>query len=740
MLGLFQSLFNSAPFIPHGHCYLWKPGLVWLHASSDVLIAIAYYSIPTQLFIIIHKRRDFPFHWMVWLFGAFIIACGTTHLMEVWTLWTPTYWLAGLLKLVAAAISLYTAAMLLPLIPQVLTLPSPAQVEATNQTLKRQILESQQVKQVLQESEERFRSAFNSAAIGMALVCFEGQWLQVNYALCEMLGYSKPELLMTRPETITHPDDRYMTAYALEQLLKGERNYQLQKRYFHKQGHIIWVLLNLSLVRNIQGQPLHLIAQIQDITARTQAEQALELQSLITKNMVEGVGLIRASDGIFVYTNPKFEEMFGYEVGELAGKHVSIVNYEAQPGGAEQVANQIRQTLVEQSEASYEVQNVRKDGTPFWCRAHTSTFEHPEHGLVHVAVHEDITQRKQAEQAQREIERRFRAIFDQTFQFVGLLKPDGTLLEANQTILEFGGIQLADIVNRPFWEARWWTISEATQTQLKAAIAQAAAGEFVRYEVNVRGAGETVATIDFSLKPLKDETGAVVLLIPEGRDISDRKQAEQAKASLEEKEVLLQEIHHRVKNNLQIISSLLNLQSKYIKDPATLEVFKESQERVRSMALIHEKLYQSEDLAQIDFAEYIQSLTANLFRSYAVKAQPIALKLEVSPVSLNVDTAIPCGLIINELVTNSLKHAFPTAQTGEIFIQFYADADHRLTLIIGDNGIGLPQGLNLKTIRSLGLQLVFNLTKQLKGTIDISHQQGVLFKITFNELNPRNKG
>ncbi|HAA27041.1 MAG TPA: hybrid sensor histidine kinase/response regulator, partial [Cyanobacteria bacterium UBA8553] len=116
-----------------------------------------------------------------------------------------------------------------------------------------------------------------------------------------------------------------------------------------------------------------------------------------------------------------------------------------------------------------------------------------------------------------ESERRFRAIFDQTFQFIGLLKPDGTLLEANQTALDFGGISHADIIGRPFWEARWWTISPETQNQLKDAIRQAAAGEFVRYEVDVLGAGDTVATIDFSLKPVKDETGNVILLIPEGR-------------------------------------------------------------------------------------------------------------------------------------------------------------------------------------------------------------------------------
>ena len=480
---------------------------------------------------------------------------------------------------------------------------------------------------------------------------------------------------------------------------------------------------------------MYLISQLQDVTARAYAEKGLELQSLITKNMAEGIGLVRASDGIFVYTNPKFEQMFGYEAGEMNGKHVSIVNYEDQPGNAEQVAQEIRQALAEQGESTYEVQNAKKDGTSFWCRAHTSTFEHPEHGWVHVAVHEDITERKQAEQAQRESEHRFQAIFDQTFQFVGLLKPGGELLEANQTMLNFGGIELDDIVNRPFWEAHWWTISDVTQTQLREAIAQAAAGEFVRYEVEVLGAGETVATIDFSLKPLRDETGAVSLLLSEGRDISDRQRIEQIEASLAAKEVLLQEVHHRVKNNLQIISSLLSIQSKQIQDPATLGIFKESQNRVMSMALVHEKLYQSDDLAKVDFADYIQSLSAALFRSYNLKLKTIALKLKLSPVFLNVDTAIPCGLILNELVSNSLKHGFPNNTPGEILIQLDANADQSFSLIVQDNGVGFPQTV-AETNQSIGLQLISGLTKQLHGAIERISDRGTLCKITFNEVEP----
>jgi len=214
----------------------------------------------------------------------------------------------------------------------------------------------------------------------------------------------------------------------------------------------------------------------------------------------------------------------------------------------------------------------------------------------------------------------------------------------------------------------------------------------------------------------------------------ERKRAEeQIKASLREKEVLLREIHHRVKNNLQIISTLLYLQSGYIKDKQAFEMFNESINRIKSMALIHEKLYQFTDLGKIDVAEYIRELAADLFHSYGVKTDGIKLETHVREVLLSINTAIPCGLIINELVSNSLRHALPDAKKGKIYIDLSLDSDNMFTLIVSDNGVGFPKDLDFRNTETLGLQLVMTLVKQLKGTIELDRSGGTAFKITFAE-------
>jgi two-component sensor histidine kinase len=212
-----------------------------------------------------------------------------------------------------------------------------------------------------------------------------------------------------------------------------------------------------------------------------------------------------------------------------------------------------------------------------------------------------------------------------------------------------------------------------------------------------------------------------------------RRIEEQIKASLKEKEVLLREIHHRVKNNLQVISSLISLQGSYTKDKRMIENINETQTRIKTLALIHEKLYQSKDLARIDFAGYIKNLTNYLFRSYGVSGS-ITLDIKIDNVFLDIDMAIPCGLIVNELVSNSLKHAFPGMTKGNIVISLNRENENKFILAVGDNGIGFPKDIDFKNTKSLGLQLVNILADQIKGGIDLYSEVGTTFIIRFEAL------
>lgn len=201
---------------------------------------------------------------------------------------------------------------------------------------------------------------------------------------------------------------------------------------------------------------------------------------------------------------------------------------------------------------------------------------------------------------------------------------------------------------------------------------------------------------------------------------------------LQDKEMLMKEIHHRVKNNLMIISSLLSLQSRYIKDEETREIFKESQSRAKSMALIHERLYRTGDVKNIDFPDYLRSLTRDIFDTYRTSRGRVQLQLDVQDIHLDVDSAVPLGLIINELVTNSLKYAFPDDQEGIIKIDFHQEGDE-YTLEVSDDGIGIPDDFEVEKSDSLGMLLVNSLTSQIQGTLELVRTQGTTFRIKFKE-------
>lgn len=264
-------------------------------------------------------------------------------------------------------------------------------------------------------------------------------------------------------------------------------------------------------------------------------------------------------------------------------------------------------------------------------------------------------------------------------------------------------------------------------------IAETRTGKHSRiFESHVKSEDGKDRWISSTLTPIFDDNQRLRKLLFVDTDITEsKKMANQIVASLKEKDLLLKEIHHRVKNNLQIIISLLNLQSGYIKDEETLKAVREGQNRVRSMALVHEKFYQSDELGEIDFKEYTDKLCYFLKQSYAVQDAPISITVNAEGIGFDMDTAMPCGLLITEIVSNSLKYGFPDHREGKINIDFKKVPEKKVMMTISDNGIGLPFGFEIEKSESLGMQLIIALTSQLDGEVIYSGENGTKFSITF---------
>jgi two-component sensor histidine kinase len=249
--------------------------------------------------------------------------------------------------------------------------------------------------------------------------------------------------------------------------------------------------------------------------------------------------------------------------------------------------------------------------------------------------------------------------------------------------------------------------------------------------VRFRVSSGKVLTMLWSAEVIDLEGQTCIICVP--RDITERIEAEERiKTSLKEKELLLREVHHRVKNNLQIILSLMNLQARYLKDGESFRMFMETQNRISSMAAIHESLYRSGTVAMIDFTGYVRDIAAGLFRSYSVTPANVKMKIDASDVHMDADMAIPCGLIINEMVSNSMKFAFPGERKGEIYISFRQEGDD-CTMVVGDDGVGFPTELDFRSKDTLGLRLVNILLEQLDGDMSLDRDGGTRFTVSFKK-------
>jgi len=341
--------------------------------------------------------------------------------------------------------------------------------------------------------------------------------------------------------------------------------------------------------------------------------------------------------------------------------------------------------------------------------------------------------------ALRESEERFRSAFDHAAIGMALVAPSGKWVKVNRSLCAITGFSESEFRTLYFHSLTHPEDLDAHQFQ----VGQLLSDEIGAFQLEERyfHKSGSVAWVFLSVSLLRDGKRKPLYFIAQIQDITERKQAdEQIKRSLKEKEVLLKEIHHRVKNNLQVISSLLRLQSGYAQgEERTQAYLLESQNRVRLMALIHEKLYHSQDLARIDFNDYLLSLVAMLFRSYGTHSSAVSWEIHVDRVFLNIDAAIPVGLLVNEFVSNSLKYAFPGNRPGKIHVDFRTAPNDEYLLACRDDGVGLPGDFDLDKVSTLGLRLVKILTSQLGGELTFRRNGGTEFEITFKAQRERER-
>lgn len=419
-------------------------------------------------------------------------------------------------------------------------------------------------------AEERFRLSFEHAPVGMALIDRDGTWLRVNHSLCELTGYNEQELLALN-HRISHPDDMEETNQLVKGMLSGQFNSCLQrKRYIRKDGQIVYVLVTVSVIGGEKtGETSGFVAHMVDMTAREKAEQAHRQSEMRFRDLLESApdaAVIIDQSGRIVLVNSQTEQVFGYPRAELLGQQVEMLlparfrELHLSHRGDYCAAPRTRPMGAEK-----DLLGRRRSGEEFPVEIALGPL-HLDGEMWIVSSVRDITERRKMEAEYRASEGRFLAAFDQTFQFIGLMRTDGTMVRANRTALEFAGVRQEDVVGKLLWETPWFSHSAEVVGLIQQATRSAAAGETVRIEVTHYDAAGVLHDVDFSLKPLRDEDGNITMLIPEGRDVTERKRMEQ---ELETSRALTIEtarlsalgqlsagIAHEVNNPLAVISGM----------------------------------------------------------------------------------------------------------------------------------------------------------------------------------------
>ncbi len=588
-----------------------------------------------------------------------------------------------------------------------------------------------------------------------------------------VLGYeadaleSEPALWISR----IHPEDRGDLESSYEQL-DDEGETVTEFRFKHRNGEYIWLqgeqkiiedensgakiiagsLVDISDKKQVEQQLRNLNQTLEDrirertqkitsanrklkkqIQYRNKAEkklkqqhQTLKLQQLAIDNLNDMVVITKAPkqqplESEIVFVNKAFKEFTGYTENELIGRKPTFLHG---PETSSEVKKRIEQRIKRHDSLREEFVNYKKNGSTYWVELDMAPFPTSDGDYEYwVGINRDITKRKVAEQKLEESEKRYRAITELSFDAIFELNLDGRVINCNQRACELFGYTKEELLDMQINMLTAWDKDDLSSDD-----------EVLTTEGKTLE--HTSKRKDGSRFPSEIHTrrykiGGNERIIAYVRDNTARKEYENAiRKSLKEKETMLAEIHHRVKNNLAIISGLLQMQAFNTEDEQLLGKVQESQSRIQSIAMVHEKLYESESFSEISIDQYIDDLLEIILDSISSTEKSISIEKEMEPLSMNMRQAIPCGLLLNELITNSFKHGFPDRQEGDIAISLH-QKDRQVVLSVQDNGVGLPDDFDIKNQSSLGMTLINTLVKQLGGTLEITSDNGAIFTVTF---------
>jgi len=583
----------------------------------------------------------------------------------------------------------------------------------------------------VEKDKERLINAINRSTEGITIADENDRFIYVNAAYAMIFGRTQEELIGDTWRKIVPPETITQTEKGLSETIHN-RDVGVFKQEvpgLRKDGSIIPIDVSATGFFDRDGKYLGHVCIVMDVTERKKAHEELLKFKLGIERSDESV-FITNIDGSIIYVNPAFEKIYGYSREEALGKTPRILKSGLLPS---EDYKPFWDTLLAKNIVKGELINKTKDGRLLNIGGSANPILNEDGNIIgFLAIQRDITEAKRAEELLRKSMLKLEKA--QELGQMGSWEWDIATNELvwSDEVYKLYGLDPANdspkydvVVNTMTPETRDW-FSKAIEDALKH-------GKPFDGEYGLLRPDGTIRYTHTRGEVIRDKEGDPVRMFGMVQDITERKNVEeQIVASLKEKEILLREIHHRVKNNMQVISSLLWLQSGYIKDKKYLEMLRDSQNRITSMSLIHEKLYRSKDLAKIEFNEYIRDLANGLFQYHGVKTGTIELKINVDNVSLGILHAIPCGLLINELITNSLKYAFPKDRNGEISVSLHLNDENVVELKVSDNGVGIPSDVDFRKTESLGLRLVTILAEdQLQGKIDLDRSRGTEFIIKF---------